>query len=70
MLLENCSRLPGVSILVVDDVEEQREIATGMLSKLGYCVASVSNGKEAVEYIKKPYTLEKIGIIVRDELKK
>ena len=120
----------GESILVVDDVEKQREIATGMLRKLGYSVTSVSNGEEAVEYmkntsadlivldmimdhgingretyeriiqfrpnqkaiiasgfsetgdvkaaqelgagqyIKKPYTLEKIGIAVRDELKK
>jgi signal transduction histidine kinase len=120
----------GESILVVDDVEEQREIATGMLTKLGYSVTSVSSGEEAVEYIKnnaaelivldmimdpgingretyeriikihpnqkaviasgfaetydakkaqklgvgqyikKPYTLEKIGIAVRDELKK
>jgi len=120
----------GESILVVDDVEEQREIATGMLRKLGYSVTSVSSGEEAVEYlktnsadlivldmimepgingretydriikyhpnqqaiiasgfsetddvkiaqrlgageyIKKPYTLEKIGIAVRNELKK
>jgi len=120
----------GESILVVDDVEEQREIATGMLRKLGYSVTSVSSGEEAVEYlktnsadlivldmimnpgingretykrilkyypnqkaiiasgfsktddvkttqrlgageyIKKPYTLEKIGITVRDELKR
>jgi CheY-like chemotaxis protein len=111
-------------------VEKQREIATGMLQKLGYSVTSVSSGEEAVEYmknnsadlivldmimdhgingretyeriiqfrpnqkaiiasgfsetgdvkaaqelgagqyIKKPYTLEKIGIAVRDELKK
>jgi PAS domain S-box-containing protein len=120
----------GESILVVDDVEEQRDIATGMLRKLGYSITSVSSGEEAVEYlktnsadlivldmimepgingretyeriinlnpnqkaiiasgfsetddvkaaqklgagqyIKKPYTLEKIGIAVRDELKK
>lgn len=120
----------GELILVVDDVEEQREIATGMLRKLGYSVTSVSSGEEAVEYlktdsadlivldmimdpgingretyeriislypnqkaiiasgfsetddvkaaqklgagqyIKKPYTLEKIGIAVKDELKK
>jgi len=120
----------GESILVVDDVEEQREIASVMLRKLGYSVTSVSSGKEAIEYmknnsadllvldmimdpgingretyeriikfhpeqkaiiasgfsetddvkkaqelgagqyIKKPYTLEKIGIAVRDELKK
>jgi len=120
----------GESVLVVDDVEEQREIATGMLKKLGYSVTSVSNGEEAVaylkntssdlivldmimepgingretyeriinlhpnqkaiiasgfsetedvkavqeigagQYIKKPYTIEKIGIAVKDELKK
>jgi len=120
----------GESILVVDDVEEQREIASRILKKLGYSVTSVSSGEEAVdylkdnkadllildiimdpgidglktykrilefhpgqkaiiasgfsetdrvkeaqrlgagEYIKKPYTLEKIGIAVRDELEK
>jgi two-component system cell cycle sensor histidine kinase/response regulator CckA len=120
----------GESVLVVDDVEEQRIIATGMLKKLGYSVMTVSSGEEAVaymknnsadlivldmimdpgingretyqriinlhpnqkaviasgfsetgdvkaaqelgagQYIKKPYTLEKIGIAIRDELKK
>ena len=43
----------GESILVVDDVEEQRNIAAEMLSKLGYSVASVSSGEEAIEYLKK-----------------
>jgi len=43
----------GESILVVDDVEGQRLIATGILSKLGYSVAAVSSGEEAVEYMKK-----------------
>jgi PAS domain S-box-containing protein len=42
----------GESILVVDDVEEQREIASSMLKKVGYSVTSVSNGEEAVEYMK------------------
>jgi PAS domain S-box-containing protein len=42
----------GESILVVDDVEDQREIASQMLTKLGYSVASVSSGEEAVDYIK------------------
>jgi PAS domain S-box-containing protein len=120
----------GESILVVDDVEEQREIASDILSELGYVVASVESGEQAVEYvrnrkvdlllldmimepgidgletfrriralrpqqkaimasgfsdpervkavqklgmgqyIKKPYSLEKIGIAVREELKK
>jgi two-component system cell cycle sensor histidine kinase/response regulator CckA len=41
----------GESILVVDDVKEQREIATSILSELGYCAASVSSGEKAVEYL-------------------
>jgi DNA-binding NtrC family response regulator len=40
------------SILIVDDVKTQREIATNMLSKLNYAVNSVSNGEEAIHYIK------------------
>ncbi len=43
----------GENILVVDDVKEQREIASVMLDKLGYNVATVSSGEEAVEYLKK-----------------
>ncbi len=42
----------GESILVVDDVEEQKEIASGMLKKLGYTVTSVASGEEAVEFMK------------------
>lgn len=42
----------GESILVVDDVKEQRKIATHILTKLGYSVTSVSSGIEAIEYIK------------------
>ncbi len=42
----------GESILVVDDVEEQREIAFSILKKLGYSVTSVSSGEEAVDYLK------------------
>jgi signal transduction histidine kinase len=120
----------GETVLVVDDVESQREIACEMLNRLGYKVKAVSSGEEAVEYltehtvdlilldmimnpgingretyeriikihpnqkaviasgfaetddvkeaqrlgagqyIKKPLTLEKMGITVRDELKK
>ncbi len=117
-------------ILVVDDEERQREIACGMLAKLGYNAEAVSSGEEAIEYvkdhpvalivldmimpkgingrktyeeiiktrpgqkaiiasgfsetkdvkiaqglgagkyIKKPYTLEKIGLVVKEELRK
>jgi len=42
----------GESVLIVDDMEDQRKIATEMLSKLGYSVASVSSGEEAVDYMK------------------
>ena len=120
----------GESILVVDDLEEQREIASRILNKLGYSVTSVSSGEEAIDYmndnsadllvldmimdpgidgletykriidlypnqkaiiasgfsatdrvkevqkigagayVKKPYTLEKIGIVVKTELER
>lgn len=120
----------GESILVVDDIEEQRNIAECLLSELGYTVTSLSSGREAIaymedhsvdmiildmimepgldgletyreiikfhpnqkaiiasgfsetdrvkeaqalgvgQYIKKPYTLEKIGLAVKKELKK
>jgi signal transduction histidine kinase/CheY-like chemotaxis protein len=43
----------GESILVVDDVKEQREIASMILEKLGYSVTSVSSGEGAVDYMKR-----------------
>jgi signal transduction histidine kinase/CheY-like chemotaxis protein len=42
----------GESILVVDDVKEQREIAFRLLSILGYSVSVVPSGEEAVEYLR------------------
>ncbi len=42
----------GELILVVDDMKDQREIASEMLQKLGYSVVSVASGEEAVDYIK------------------
>ena len=41
----------GESILVVDDVEEQRTILSRILKKLGYKVATVASGEEAVAYM-------------------
>jgi len=52
----------GESILIVDDVEEQRQIASGMLKELGYSVVSVSSGEEAVEYLK----INKVDLLVLD----
>lgn len=120
----------GESILVVDDVREQRKIASKILSKLGYSVKLASSGEEAVNlmrnatadlivldmimppgidgleayeqiiaihpnqkaiiasgfsetnrvkkaqhlgvgtYVRKPYTIEKIGMAVKTELEK
>jgi len=42
----------GESVLVVDDIAEQREVASGLLTRLGYEVHVVSSGEEAVAYLK------------------
>ena len=42
----------GEKILVVDDEERQIEIASGMLTRLGYDAEAVSSGEEAIEYVK------------------
>jgi len=43
----------GEKILVVDDVEAQRNIASSILKKLNYNVVSVACGEKAVEYMEK-----------------
>jgi PAS domain S-box-containing protein len=40
------------SVLVVDDIFEQREISVRMLQRLGYRAIAVASGEEAVEYLK------------------
>lgn len=42
----------GESVLVVDDMEEQRYVAEGLLKKLCYSVTTVASGEEAVDYMK------------------
>jgi len=42
----------GETILVVDDVESQRDISCKMLEILGYQTKAVSSGEKAVEYLK------------------
>jgi two-component system cell cycle sensor histidine kinase/response regulator CckA len=42
----------GEFILVVDDVPMQREIATGILNRLGYRAEAVASGEEAVEFFR------------------
>jgi two-component system cell cycle sensor histidine kinase/response regulator CckA len=49
--VEDC-RGKGESVLIVDDVEEQRTIAAAILSKLGYQVKTVSCGEDAVQYVR------------------
>jgi len=43
----------GETILVVDDIKGQRELASRMLTKLNYVVSTVASGEEAIEYLKK-----------------
>ena len=49
-------------ILVVDDVKEQREIASKILSHLNYDVITVASGEEAVQYI----ASQSVDLIVLD----
>jgi two-component system cell cycle sensor histidine kinase/response regulator CckA len=42
----------GESILIVDDIAEQRDIAAEILKKLGYSVARVPSGEAAIQYLK------------------
>jgi CheY-like chemotaxis protein len=52
----------GETILIVDDVNRQRELASRMLSKLNYRISTVTSGEEAIEYLK----TNKADLIVLD----
>jgi len=52
----------GESVLVVDDVKGQRELAQRMLLKLNYHVVTAASGEEAVEYLKE----NQVDMIVLD----
>ncbi len=52
----------GESILVVDDIPEQREIASGILSELGYQVHTAPSGEAAVEFL----TNHRIDLLLLD----
>ncbi len=52
------------TILIVDDVHDQLEIASGMLSTLGYKVIPVDSGEKAVEIVKG----RKVDLVVLDML--
>ena len=52
------------TILVVDDADNQREIASAILKRLNYQVHSVSSGEEALVFLKK----NKVDLVVLDML--
>jgi PAS domain S-box-containing protein len=52
----------GESILVVDDIQEQRILAATMLEKLGYRTCCVSSGEEALKLLKR----DKVDLLVLD----
>ena len=52
----------GETILVVDDIATQRQIASEMLEKLGYQVTTMSSGEDAVEYMHR----HKVDLLVLD----
>ena len=52
----------GETVLLVDDIAEQREVASGLLVRLQYRVNVVSSGEEAVERLMS----NKADIIVMD----
>jgi len=52
----------GESILVVDDAQQQREIASKILSQLGYSVETVESGEQAVAFLEQ----NKVDLIVLD----
>ncbi len=52
----------GQSILVVDDMAEQREIASNLLQALSYVVETVSSGEDAITYL----TTNKADLVILD----
>ena len=55
----------GETILVVDDIDEQRQIASRILEKLGYRVEAVASGEKAIEYVQqKPTDLIVLDMIM------
>lgn len=55
-------RARGEKILVVDDVAEQRDIASDILTLLGYQVTAVGSGEEALAYLRE----NQVDLVVLD----
>jgi PAS domain S-box-containing protein len=52
----------GETVLIVDDMREQREIAAKIIAQLGYVAKSVDSGEEAVEFLRR----EKADLLILD----
>lgn len=51
--IQSVTRIHGTeSILIVDDLEDQRELASLVLTNLGYKISTAANGHEAVDFIR------------------
>ncbi len=61
-LSPDCYRGNRETVLVVDDIEEQREIASTLLSSLNYEVSSVASGEEALRFLDR----QSVDILVLD----
>ena len=55
----------GESILVIDDEEQQRDIAFRLLTELNYKAATAASGRAAVEYVKRqPFDLILLDMVM------
>ncbi len=54
----------GESVLVIDDMPEQREVAASLLTQLNYQVNTVGGGEEALDYLKN----HKADVLILDML--
>ena len=52
----------GETLLVVDDIKEQRQVATKIVEQLGYVAKSAENGEKAIEMMKR----EKVDLLILD----
>ena len=52
----------GESVLIVDDIKEQRDIASMILTQLGYKTTTAASGEDAVQYLKN----NKVDLVVLD----
>jgi CheY-like chemotaxis protein len=65
----DCYLGSGESVLVVDDIKEQRDLAAFMLKRLQYKVHTVESGKEAIAYIQQtPVDILVLDMIMAPEM--